>query len=460
MEESIVFGPEIPDRELDKEVSKIDDRLADVDTSISPEMDTGGVGGGGLDAAEDIGGGGGMGGGGKLGAIAGATGGMASTLKSRLPSPVPGITASSIMPVALAGAAGIGMLSAMHSASAKLQAVTGMFGTAMNLFFRPFGNFLGEALRPMAKDMIDFASDFSDLAKSDGLSVAIASLAPTAATAIGNAFKDIISGEGSIGDIVLTGSAVAIVGTLISAIGWPTIGAGTLLGAASWPSIGAAGVVGAISWPVIGAAVITGAIGWQDVTSGDITGAIGWGTVTGALVAAGLGFGTVTGGAIVGGLSFGIITGSMILNEMTESDVPPAKQPQLPPKSTQAPDEQSDFLKRLDLTGGGHVDESGQVVLDEDNELDLSGLETREARAELPVDGSQSSDVSNGTDTSGGNTGSGTGEVEDKIDETNRELRRMRTVLDNQSITIDGEEFGRLTSETRNSSTFDSDPTL
>lgn len=154
MERSIVFGPDIPDRELDKEVSKIDDRLKEVDETITPEVDTSGLDGVGTGMGDRGGGGGGIGAGGAAGVGA---------LSRKIPKPVSGVTMGTVMPVALGGAVGVGMLSAMHSASARLQTSTTLLGQAWNNVWRPIGDDVDSLfVRPVAKDILAATESFEE----------------------------------------------------------------------------------------------------------------------------------------------------------------------------------------------------------------------------------------------------------------------------------------------------------
>lgn len=182
-EESVVFSPEIDERQLDKEVSGVDERLeesaTDVPTSFSGEgvddlrgdleaatEDLTAQFDGQMDALSPAGAGGGSGGGGfGTGAAAGsaARGGGAAGLASKIPKPVAGVTAAAALPVALSGAVGVGMLSAMHGASASLQTSTSMLGQAWNNVWRPIGDRLDELfIRPVAKDILGATEEFSD----------------------------------------------------------------------------------------------------------------------------------------------------------------------------------------------------------------------------------------------------------------------------------------------------------
>jgi len=154
--ESIVFDPEVDKRALDKEAQAVDDRF-EQSGQINPEIGevqgelgldgVGGIGGGGRD----------MGGGGMGGAGAGAG------LASRIPKSIAGVTAAAAMPVALAGGVGIGMLSAMQGASARLQTSTNLLGQAWNNVWRPLGDRVDDLfIRDLAQDIVNATQGFEE----------------------------------------------------------------------------------------------------------------------------------------------------------------------------------------------------------------------------------------------------------------------------------------------------------
>ncbi len=333
---SVVFDSEIDERSLDRTVDKVDQRLQETG-EIDIDAATGGMG---LDSGPGMGGG--MGDMDALGEMNDGIGGLQDSFNDSLPAAIPaaGGIASKALPIAIAGGIGAGLLTQMSAASGRLQATLGMFGTAMDLFFKPFGDFLGSKLRPMADHLIGVAQDFNKIADNEGLSVAVASIANNAITGIGSqiggSFKDIISGEGDVLDFLIAGGTAVTAAAVLGYIGWPTIGAGAVLGSLGlptigasallssigFPSIGAASVVGAISWPLIGAGAITGALSWGSFQAGNLIGAMGWGTVSGGLIAAAIPFGTVTGGLIVGAITWPTISAGMVLKEIAGGGVP------------------------------------------------------------------------------------------------------------------------------------------
>jgi len=149
---SIVFDPELDERQLDREVGQIDDRLASVgeDVPVSFDQEE-------LDSLSPPGGGGGGGVGG------GAGTGAAAGLASKIPKPVAGVTAAAALPVALTGGVGLGMLNAMQGASARLQTSNQLLGQAWNNFWRVPGDWLDQFLvRPLSKTVLDASLNFQE----------------------------------------------------------------------------------------------------------------------------------------------------------------------------------------------------------------------------------------------------------------------------------------------------------
>lgn len=100
---------------------------------------------------------------GKLGGAAGGAGMMAG--------------AAVMGTVALGGVLANKMYGAMSKASGRLQSVNSILGQASKLFFKPFGDALGDALLPYAKKGLEMATNFNEIASDKGLKVAITSLA-------------------------------------------------------------------------------------------------------------------------------------------------------------------------------------------------------------------------------------------------------------------------------------------
>jgi hypothetical protein len=465
--EQITFAPEISERDLDREVGQIDDRLASVgeDVPVSFDEDE-------LDSLSPPGGGGGGGGIGAGGAIG------LGAIASKIPKPVAGVTAASALPIALAGGVGLGLLSAMQGASARLQTSTSLFGIAVDNFFREPAKVLDEAIaRPLANATLDVATDFDELARSEGLAVAVASLDDKAAGAIGTAFTDTLSGQGTIGDIVLTGSAAVAAGALVSAIGWPSIGGSAILSATGLASAGvtAAGVVGAISWPFVGAALITGAMSWGSFQSGDLISAMGWGTVTGAATVAALGFGTVTGGAVVGAIAWPTISATQVLAKIATGEEDPTEG--TPFESVRdfgedvgnrtRDDDQTSFLEmfgpiapapsffsRFTDSGqaGGRVASSG---LAEIHQNEFIGDRDRLV-----------SELADAIDAAGGG-GSGsrpvtvdTSTLENEVKGLRQDVSRLASAMQDMELRTDAETIGRVASEGKRQGLGGRDPTV
>lgn len=170
----------------------------------------------GVDDGGGVGSLGGARGGGGLGAAAG--GGLAARGLGGAAG-----AASAVLPVALAGAAGFGILQgiqALAGASPALKQTTSILGSAMELFFRPFGNALSDVIRPFATEALDMAVRFNQIADSDGLSVAVgkysAGAVSSLAGAVGTAFTDILGGEGTLGDWLVAGTTAVSATALIT----------------------------------------------------------------------------------------------------------------------------------------------------------------------------------------------------------------------------------------------------
>lgn len=227
MEQAILFAPDVDDRQLDREVSGISDRLNEAGEGVPVSFDeedlsVGGVGdeGGGF----PTGGGGGGGGGG--GAAAGAAG-----LASRVPKPVSGVIAASALPVALAGGVGLGMLSAMHESSARLQTSTTLLSQAWNSVWRPIGDKVDQLfIRPIATDLLSEAQNFEELFRSGDIlgagAQAATGLAPSEFRG-GNIGEQLGTIAGALGGAAAGAKGGAAVGATAGSI---IPGAGTAVG--------------------------------------------------------------------------------------------------------------------------------------------------------------------------------------------------------------------------------------
>lgn len=187
-ESSIVFDPEIDERELDKSVAQTNEAFNEAATDIPVSVDDQSIDGfedqmqgatdglvADIEAEMDAltgagvgGGGGGIGGAAAGRAVAGGAGGAGAAgvgaLASKIPKPIAGVAAAAALPVALAGGVGAGLLSAMQSSSARLQTSTNLLGIAADNFFRPIGDDFDKLLvRPVAKGILDTSEDFEEL---------------------------------------------------------------------------------------------------------------------------------------------------------------------------------------------------------------------------------------------------------------------------------------------------------
>ena len=444
---SIVFDPEIDERQLDREVGQIDDRLASVgeDVPVSFDEDE-------LDSLSPAGGGGGGGG---IGAGTGA--GAAAGLASKIPKPVAGVTAASALPIAIAGGVGLGLLSQLRDSSGRLQTTTTLFGQALNIFFRPFGNALDKVLRPAAQATMDLATDFSDLASEDGLAVAVASLAPKAAEAIGNAFGNIATGQGNLGDIALAGGATLTAAKLAGLL--PSVGLGAVLGGMSGsaltgllPRIGLSSFVTGMSsgsllslLPSVGAGSL-------------ITGTVAGATLIGTVAAGSVIVGTVAATSLIEGVT---------LQELIEN----------PDENvTLNPGEQEEAVRegtRFAGPGGPNVNERGTATPRGDpmNRLgdNTPGVDPRNvpSRGTRPGGdpGNRLGDETPGVDprnvpTQGRRTASADRELKDKLDENTREVRKTRNALEGLGIQVDRENIGRVVTEGKRQDLGGRDPTV
>jgi len=249
----------------------VDDRAAEREGQDLAETLEGELGdlqagiGDGLDGVGGIGGGGGIarGGGGGLAGAAGAAG-LAR-----------GAAAGGLAKVALGGAIGFGILAGvkqLSQASPLLGQAVDILSEAANLFFRPFGNFLGKTLRPFATAALDMAVKFNDIAQEDGLAVAVASIASEAATSLGsgfvNALTNIAGGEGTLADFLFAGAGTIALTKLISGVSLTSlvtsVSASSILSSVSvgglLTSISAGGILTAVGAGGIITAVSAGAI--------------------------------------------------------------------------------------------------------------------------------------------------------------------------------------------------------
>ncbi|AFH22176.1 hypothetical protein OSG_eHP18_00095 [environmental Halophage eHP-18] len=171
----------------------------------------------------------------------------------KIPKPVAGVAAAAALPVALAGGVGVGLLSAMGDASARLGTSASILGTAKDNFFREPGNVLDENIvRPLANQTLDVSTDFSEISREKGLGAGLGFLAtgddPREDT---GKFEKAGGVLGSLGAILAGGAAGAKVGAAGgAALGSIVPGAGTAAGGAGGAIVGA--ITGAIAATPIG----------------------------------------------------------------------------------------------------------------------------------------------------------------------------------------------------------------
>lgn len=387
--EEIIFAPNIDERMLGKETRKVNRELEDAG-NITPEI--GDVDGGGFGLGElSGGGGGGMGG--------GAAGGAA--LASRIPKPIAGVTASAAMPVALAGGIGVGLLSAMHGASARLQTSTSLMGQAWNNVWRPLGDRLDELfIRDIAKDLVSETQNFEEAFRSgnwlaglelaSGIDFSEDSLAQKIGGAVGLAFG------GPLTSRVLSGIADDIANSWT----WTMVEEGISESWPGWPDISLPNNL----WPDVRVPNDL----WPD--SSDILGRFPSLSVS-SLRNRILGNGPGGGGGGGGG-----------------SDGLP------------------DWLRGFDGSGATSLDTNPTSP-------GVGGAGPQE-RSGGDTGGSA------GTTRTGGGGSTDTQPIEDGLDRVERAVRDMNREFANFDLSVDGETFGRLTTETRHDETFDTDALL
>lgn len=158
--ESILFAPEIDERQLDRETEQVNERLQGVGQDVPVNFQDGGMDGLAPAGAGDMGPSGGGGGGPGLGGIAEGIG----ALGEKMPGSVAGVTASAAMPIALAGSVGLGMANAMMNASARMQTSASLLGQAWNNIWRPLGDNLDKLfIRDIVTNLLDETQKFSEI---------------------------------------------------------------------------------------------------------------------------------------------------------------------------------------------------------------------------------------------------------------------------------------------------------
>lgn len=119
-------------------------------------------------------------------------------------------TKDGLLKVALGGALAVGILKGVQKladASPMMARTVEILSSAMALFFRPFGDFLGRLLEPVATWMLDMAVRFNELAEDEGLAIAVVAITGEALEDIGefvfNAIADMME------DIPLVGEPIS-----------------------------------------------------------------------------------------------------------------------------------------------------------------------------------------------------------------------------------------------------------
>ncbi|MFB6284575.1 MAG: hypothetical protein ABEK59_11730 [Halobacteria archaeon] len=198
-----ILSPDIDEDEANAEVKKLEEMLGDLDANVDLQANGDSLVDKVSKGAPD---GGGEDGGGMM--QTGLMGGLMSKMGG-----------SGLLKVTLAGAVGAALLagiSKIASFAPTGQKMLDMFGTAMTLFFRPFGDFLGTLLMPFARAALKMALNFNELYQKKGLPVAIAAtsvdlmegIGDTALKALGlndifgDASLDDIFGESPIGEFI------------------------------------------------------------------------------------------------------------------------------------------------------------------------------------------------------------------------------------------------------------------
>ena len=393
---NIVFSPSVDERQLDRETDSVNKQLQSVGEDVPVTFDAEE-----MDGLAPAGGGGLRGGGG-----AGRTG-AAAGIASRLPKPIAGVTAASAMPVALAGGVGLGMLSAMHSASARLQTSTTLLGQAWNAIWRPLGDRLDQLfIRDVAMDILETSRNWEDAIRSGDWF--------TAGEIINDAIKTSLDWSQYINPIM-----------------WPQL-LGRKLGDK---------LVGFLrsSWP-----------GWPDLP--DVP---DWGTLSP---------GVPDWSTLVpdmpnwGGISLNLpdwlrrwTSGSGSVDEGNQ-DPTVGTEPTTMPRDTSR-----DYTGGTEFGGGtsgglpkvasgGRIGRTGAAIVH---------------RGELVADRERLvSELANAIGTGGG--GGRTvdmSSLERKLDEVNRNLKRLQSMA-GQSIEVDGETLGRVTTDARRNKVADTDPTI
>lgn len=175
-----VVEPEMDERQMDKEVKKLEKRLDEAE-DISPDIDDSGFGDlmdedldvslsgeGGGDFLTGIG----VGGGG-----AGMMGGLTSSLRGLVSALGP--LGAGVLAVTLTGAIAVGIWKGIENIAEfapSWDAVESMFSTAQQLFFLPFGQALSSVFLPSAQSILEMSKEFQETAEDEGIGAALGGL--------------------------------------------------------------------------------------------------------------------------------------------------------------------------------------------------------------------------------------------------------------------------------------------
>lgn len=348
-------------KDVEKDLAEVEELQPELDTSKMEkslqDFDMGGT------LSGDAGGGRRRRGGGGGASAAAAGGGLA------------GKAGGGLAKIALGGAVAIGMLGALNkiknltmASSPALQSTSNMFGEAMKLFFRPFGDFLSAQLRPFAKEGLKMAKNFNQSVGENGLAVAVTegftgidfsdaglfesfgtgfgagggavagglagakaggmlgaalgSVIPGAGTAAGGAVGAILGAiVGAISGSALGARIGGFLGEKIDEIEWgkflPDISVDSVIGAIGWPEIAAAAVLGPIGWPSIGANILLEASDWPSIDVGSLLSKPNWPVIGATALLGPIGWPTLTAFNIVGAINWPTISAEGIIDAVT-----------------------------------------------------------------------------------------------------------------------------------------------
>jgi hypothetical protein len=425
--ESIVFSPEVSERQLKNEVGQIDDQLASVGEDVPVSFDEEE-----LDSLSPPSAGGGLAAAGGGGGGAGAGAGAAAGLAGKLPKPVAGVTAASALPIALAGGVGLGLLSAMQSASARLQTDTKLLGIAVDNFFREPGNILSEHItRPIVEEFLSFSLDFDDALRSNQFADAGRMLAEASydLNQITNPVMWPSLVIERVGAVVLDAfNELDFRGIITDAWpGWPSVRDDWL----GWPSVRQ-------EW-----------LGWPDIQPVRLPA-----YVTGVNL-----------GSFVTGLNLG---NYIDIPDILQRDTADLGGP--PPTGGGTPDQGRDKTSTPPRRGGFRADEradrvsSGSPIvgLQTGGRITESGV-AKVDRGELVTDErrlvSMLADAIN-TNTGNGAGGGETGAIETKLDQLNRTMTRLASEMQRMELRTDSETIGRVASKGKRQGLGGRDPTV